>query len=91
MGEGRRRGEEHKCASGSIEIGTCAIQFTMWATHGTGSEEESMAWENAVQEEVDELWKEVVRRMEKKVLDKWSTAGKGQDSQHGNMRPAQID
>ena len=74
----------------SLEIWRCATQFTMWATHRTGTEEESMAWENAVQEEVDELWKEVVRRMENEVLDKWSTAGKGQDSQHGKMRPAQM-
>ena len=45
-----------------------------------------MAWENAVQEEVDELWKEVVRRMENEVLDKWTTAGRGQDSPNGLKR-----
>ena len=33
-----------------------------------------MTWENAVQEEVDDIWKEVVRRMENEVLDKWSIA-----------------
>ena len=29
----------------------------MWAIHRTWKEEESMAWENAGEEEVDELWK----------------------------------
>ena len=64
MGEGRRCGEEHKWASGSLEIWRCATPFTMWAIHRTWKEEESMAWENAEQEEVDEFMEEFVRRME---------------------------
>ena len=54
----------------------------MWATHRTGTEEESMAWENAVQEEWMNYGKKLSAEWRKKF---WISGARQEKDKTANM------